>query len=234
MPLFVEKTATLFDYLPSSAVLVLPESLRTTAEVFYSEAEERYQQRKYDIDRPLLKPEKLFLSAQCLLDKIASFASVTINNEEAVESVVFTCNQLPVIVLDNKLSEPAQALQKFISTFKGKILFVAESAGRREALIDKLRSFKISVKQVDGWQEFLNSEVSPCVLVAPMEYGLYLDNPAIAIITENQLSGEKVLQRRRRRKSAARELENIVNNLNELTIGSPVVHRDHGVGRYLG
>ena len=234
LPLFVEKTATLFDYLPSSAVLVLPESLRTTAQVFYSEAEERYQQRKYDIDRPLLKPEKLFLSAQCLLDKIASFASVTINNEEAVESVVFTCNQLPVIVLDNKLSEPAQALQKFISTFKGKILFVAESAGRREALIDKLRSFKISVKHVDGWQEFLNSEVSPCVLVAPMEYGLYLDNPAIAIITENQLSGEKVLQRRRRRKSAARELENIVNNLNELTIGSPVVHRDHGVGRYLG
>ena len=234
LPLFVEKTATLFDYLPSSAVLVLPESLRTTAEVFYSEAEERYQQRKYDIDRPLLKPEKLFLSAQCLLDKIASFACITINNEEAEESTVFTCNQLPVIVLDNKLSEPAQALHQFISTFKGKILFVAESAGRREGLIDKLRSFKISVKQVDGWQEFLNSEVSPCVLVAPMEYGLYLDNPAIAIITENQLSGEKVLQRRRRRKSAARELENIVNNLNELTIGSPVVHRDHGVGRYLG
>ena len=141
---------------------------------------------------------------------------------------------MPVIVLDNKLSEPAQALHQFISTFKGKILFVAESAGRREGLIDKLRSFKISVKQVEGWQEFLISEVSPCVLVAPMEYGLYLDNPAIAIITENQLSGEKVLQRRRRRKSAARELENIVNNLNELTIGSPVVHRDHGVGRYLG
>jgi transcription-repair coupling factor (superfamily II helicase) len=111
---------------------------------------------------------------------------------------------------------------------------VAESAGRREALIDKLRSYKISVKQVDGWQEFLNSEVSPCVLVAPMEYGLYIDNPAIAIITESQLSGEKVLQRRRRRKSAAHELENIVNNLNELTIGSPVVHRDHGIGRYLG
>ena len=65
-------------------------------------------------------------------------------------------------------------------------------------------------------------------------YGLWLDNPAIAIITESLLSGEKVLQRRRRRKSAARELENIVNNLNELTIGSPVVHQEHGVGRYLG
>ncbi len=234
LPLFVEKTATLFDYLPSSAILVLPDSLNSTAQVFYAEANERFEQRKYEIDRPLLKPDQLFLSAKAMLDKIASFSSITLENKEAVESIVFNCNELPVLILDNKLSEPALVLQEFINTFEGKILFVAESAGRREALIDKLRSYKISVKQVDGWQEFLNSEVSPCVLVAPMEYGLYIDNPAIAIITESQLSGEKVLQRRRRRKSAAHELENIVNNLNELTIGSPVVHRDHGIGRYLG
>ena len=70
--------------------------------------------------------------------------------------------------------------------------------------------------------------------MAPLDQGLRLENPAIAIITESQLSGEKVQQRRRRRKSAARELENIFNNLNELTIGSPVVHQEHGVGRYLG
>ncbi|MGZ8935475.1 MAG: transcription-repair coupling factor, partial [Methylobacter sp.] len=82
--------------------------------------------------------------------------------------------------------------------------------------------------------QFLKSEISPCILVAPMDQGLWLENPAIAIITESQLSGEKVQQRRRRRKSGARELENIVNNLNELTIGSPVVHQEHGVGRYLG
>ncbi|OYV16623.1 MAG: transcription-repair coupling factor (superfamily II helicase), partial [Methylococcaceae bacterium NSP1-2] len=99
---------------------------------------------------------------------------------------------------------------------------------------DKLRSYKISAKQVDNWQAFLNSAVSPCLLVAPIDHGLLLDNPAIAIITESQLSGEKVEQRRRRRKSAARELENIINNLNELSIGSPVVHQEHGVGRYLG
>ena len=150
------------------------------------------------------------------------------------ESSTFTCHPLPNVTLDAKLNEPAQALQQFISHFAGKILFVAESAGRREGLIDKLRSYKITVKPVENWQAFLKSDVSPCVLVAPMEYGLWLDNPAIAIITESLLSGEKVLQRRRRRKSGARELENIVNNLNELTIGSPVVHQEHGVGRYLG
>jgi transcription-repair coupling factor (superfamily II helicase) len=234
LPLFVEQTATLFDYLPSSAALVVSDSLSATAEAFYSEADERFQQRKYDVERPLLQPEQLFLSAEELVKRVAGFARITLDDKDAKESVTFSCHQLPNIILDAKLNEPAQALKQFINSFVGKILFVSESAGRREALIDKLRAYKISVKSVDSWQAFLKSEVSPCLLVAPMEYGLWIDNPAIAIITESQLSGEKVLQRRRRRKSAARELENIVNNLNELTIGSPVVHRDHGVGRYLG
>ena len=234
LPLFVERTATLFDYLPSSAVLVASDTFNVTAQAFYAEAGERFQQRKYDVERPILKPEHLFLSAEELTQRTTAFARITLDNKETVESIAFTCHPLPNVTLDAKLNEPAQALQQFISTFAGKILFVAESAGRREGLIDKLRSYKITVKPVDSWQAFLKSEVSPCVLVAPMEYGLWLDNPAIAIITESLLSGEKVLQRRRRRKSAARELENIVNNLNELTIGSPVVHQEHGVGRYLG
>ena len=234
LPLFVEKTATLFDYLPSTAVLVASDTFNVTAKVFYAEAEERFEQRKYDVERPILKPEHLFLPAEELTQRTTAFARITLDNKQTDESSAFNCHPLPHVTLDAKLNEPAQALQQFISSFAGKILFVAESAGRREGLIDKLRSYKITVKPVESWQAFLKSEVSPCVLVAPMEYGLWLDNPAIAIITESMLSGEKVLQRRRRRKSAARELENIVNNLNELTPGSPVVHQEHGVGRYLG
>jgi len=234
LPLFVEQTATLFDYLPSTAVLVTSDTFSATAQAFYAEVGERFEQRKYDVERPILKPENLFLSAEELTQRTRTFARITLDNKETVESTAFTCHPLPNVTLDVKLNEPAQALQQFISIFAGKILFVAESAGRREGLIDKLRSYKITVKAVESWPAFLKSEVSPCVLVAPMEHGLWLDNPAIAIITESQLSGEKVLQRRRRRKSAARELENIVNNLNELTLGSPVVHQEHGVGRYLG
>ena len=234
LPLFVENTATLFDYLPSTAVFVASDTFNSTAQAFYAEAEERFEQRKYDVERPILKPDLLFLPPEELIQRTTAFARITFDNTASDESSVFTCHPLPNVTLDAKLNEPAQALQQFISTFAGKILFVAESAGRREGLIDKLRSYKITVKPVENWQAFLKSEVSPCILVAPMEYGLWLDNPALAIITESLLSGEKVLQRRRRRKSGARELENIVNNLNELTIGSPVVHQEHGVGRYLG
>lgn len=228
LPLFVEQTATLFDYLPKTAVLVLSESFHELAQAFYSEAEERYEQRKYDLERPLLKPELLFLSAQDIARTSEQFAQIMLQPPADDNS------PLPDLTINAKLPQPADALQQFISTFQGKILFVAEGAGRREALADKLRSYKITIKQVDNWQAFLNSDVSPCLLVAPIDHGLLLENPTLAIITESQLSGEKVEQRRRRRKSATRELENIINNLNELSIGSPVVHQEHGVGRYLG
>jgi len=113
-------------------------------------------------------------------------------------------------------------------------LFVAESAGHREALIDKLRQYKIALKPIESWSAFVAAESSPHVLIAPMDHGLWLQKPSLAIVTESQLSGEKVQQRRRRRRASVRALENMVNNLNELTVGSPVVHQEHGVGRYLG
>lgn len=234
LPLFVEQTATLFDYLPASAVLVTSEAFDKTAQAFFAEAEDRFQQRKYDVDRPLLAPTLLFLSAEELSQRTTAFARIALGNTEAGDGYVFKCHALPDLTIDAKLGEPAQRLQQFVKAFTGKILFVAESAGRREALIDRLRQYKITVKQVESWQAFLNADISPSITVAPMDHGVWLADPALAIITESLLSGEKIQQRRRRRRSAAHELENIVNNLNELTIGSPVVHQEHGIGRYLG
>ncbi len=243
LPLFVERMASLFDYLPTSAVLVMSDTFDATSRAFYAEAEDRFQQRKYDVDRPLLKPESLFLSADELAQRTEVFARIIIEKAENIgqgqNAVNFNCRPLPLVTIDAKLEQPAQALQQFVGDFVGRILFVAESAGRREALMEKLRQYKINAKQVENWDVFLQSDVSPCILVAPMDQGLWLELeqkkiPAIAIITESALSGEKAQQRRRRRKSSAYELENIVNNLNELTIGSPVVHQEHGVGRYLG
>ncbi|MEQ1637387.1 MAG: transcription-repair coupling factor [Methylococcales bacterium] len=229
LPLFVEHTATLFDYLPASTVFVLPEQFSSLAETFSSETQERYEQRKYDTERPLLPPAQLFLSATELQQKSQAFARIDMERG-ATELAI----PLPELSINAKLKEPAQALREFMLAFKGKILFVAETAGRREGLIEKLQHYKIPVKAVSDWQGFLNSEAPACIVVAPMDQGLLLHNPAIAVITETQLTGEKIQQRRRRRRAGVRELENMVNNLNELTVGSPVVHQEHGVGRYLG
>ncbi|MEI8571880.1 transcription-repair coupling factor [Methylomonas sp. LW13] len=250
LPLFVESTESLFAYLPKTALFVLPAHFAKNAQRFYSEADERYQQRKYDTNRPLLPPTRLFLSAEEIQQHTDSFIRVVLDNQ-AETAHSFDCKLLPDVAIDSRLKEPAQRLRQFIEGFDGKILFVAETAGHREGLIDKLKSVKLAAKQVQSWPEFLKADHSPCIVVAPMDHGLWLDKattamdggsaancleqlPPLAIITESQLSGEKVQQRRRRAKSAARALENIFNNLDELTIGSPVVHQEHGVGRYLG
>lgn len=233
LPLFVDHTESLFAYLPKTALFVLPADFAETAAVFAREAEERYQQRKYDLERPLLPPARLFLSAEEIQRHAQAFSRIVIE-KQAEQALAFNYRDLPDLAIDSRLKEPAQRLRQFIEGFPGRILFVAETAGHREGLIDKLKSYKIAVKQLQSWPEFLQSPDSPCILVAPLDQGLQLDDPAVAVITESQLNGEKVQQRRRRRKSAARELENIFNNLNELSIGSPVVHQEHGVGRYLG
>lgn len=236
LPLFVEQTESLFAYLPDTTVLVITDSLDRIVSAFYAEAQDRYQQRKYDVNRPLLPPERLFLQPEEFAEKSTSFARVIWGkpSEAVINGNVTMGMTLPDLMIDARLAEPAQRLQRFVIDFPGKILFVAESAGRREALIDKLRQFKITVKPVDGWQAFVTDEPGVGITVAPLDHGLIINQPALAVITDSQLSGEKIQQRRRRRRSSAKDLENIINNLNELTIGAPVVHQEHGVGRYLG
>ena len=233
LPLFVEQTDTLFDYLPEDAALVLPENFQVTAKTFWNEAEERYQQRKYDQHRPLLTPDRLFLDAEQLNQAVRGFYRIILADESA-NGVHFNCQSVPDVAIDNRLKEPAQKLRQFLEGFEGKVLFVAETAGHREGLIDKLRQYKIRLQPVKDWPDFIDNDEKLSILVAPMDHGLLLEQAGIAIITETQLSGAKVQQRRRRRRSAAKELENVFNNLNELMIGSPVVHQEYGVGRYMG
>lgn len=236
LPLFVETTQSLFDYLPSSTVLVLPDSFKQGVELFYSEAEERFEQRKYDIERPLLKPQQLFLTTAELAAKTDVFKQIVLTHQtvENSEQVDFQTLQLPDLAIDTRLKQSAHRLQEFLTQFNGKVLLAAETAGHREGLIDKLKLYQLQAKQVTSWTEFLESSERLCMIVAPFEQGLWLSNPALVIISENLLSGEKAQQRRRQRRAGLKELEAIVNNLTELTIGSPVVHREHGVGRYLG
>jgi len=235
LPLFVDKTETLFAYLPASTALILPENFAATGLKFYTEAQERFAQRIHDKTRPLLTPEQLFLNADELIQQSLNFKRIFISNnsEPKINQINFKCQQLPKLNLDTRLKNPALILKNFLQNFAGKVLLVAETAGHREALIQQLQEYKIKAKQLSSWEQFLAVDANLCMLVAPLDSGLCLLNPVMAIIPEHLLSGQKV-QQRRRRKSAVKELENIVNNLNELSLGDPVVHREHGVGRYLG
>ncbi|NOR81558.1 MAG: DEAD/DEAH box helicase, partial [Methyloprofundus sp.] len=234
LPLFVDKTETLFDYLPPTTAFVLPEGLGQSAQHFVEEIDERFQQRKYDLERPLLAPDRLYLQTDEFIQRVEQFRRIYLTAQKVEGAWDAESVSLPDVSIDQRLKEPASRLKAFVANSESRVLFVAETAGHREALIEQLRSFKISVKQVEHWQQFIQIKESPCIVVAPLDHSLYLQHAGLVVITESQLSGDKVQQRRRRKKSAARELEKIVNNLNELTVGSPVVHQEHGVGRYLG
>ena len=232
LPLFFEKTATLFDYLPGQTLVAHDSSLHDEANGFFAQVTERYEQRRHDIERPLLAPSDLYLQPEELEERVAEYPRIAHQTHKIETADNFQTRLLPPLTLQGKASEPAGALRNFLAGHDGTTLFVAETAGRREALIETLRDFRITPKPVTGWQEFLAKDGGLYITAAPIEKGLWLAQPNIAVIPETLLLGERVQQRRRTRRGP--DADQVVRNLAELQIGSPVVHEEQGVGRYLG
>ncbi|MCF8014692.1 MAG: hypothetical protein K9L65_03155, partial [Chromatiaceae bacterium] len=261
LPLFFEQTATLFDYLPTGALLFEPEGAREAAEARFEDIGTRYEQRRHDIERPLLPPQRLYLSPDELAGQLNALPGVRWQSAEWAERRKgfaqvhnFATGRPPALAIQARAADPAAALKAFVQdAAERRILFVAESTGRREMLIDNLRGFGIQPTAVDGWRDFLSGTASLAVTVAPLEEPLLLpgmppasaeqdskqdpdlgpQQPALVLLTETQLYGERVRQERRR-KRRERDGEAVVRNLTELVAGAPVVHEEHGVGRFLG
>ncbi len=240
LPLFFEQTATLFDFLPEQLLTIHTDETHDRAEQFLNQVSERYEQRRYDIERPLLSPGNLYLEPERLINQLNQGQSIRIQRSE-IESRSkgyssyhnFSSKQPRPLSFQARSEHPAAALQQFIAAEPGKILFIAESAGRREMLKETLASYGIRPKLIAGWQEFIDSDQNLLLSVAPLEEGVWFDQQRLVVIPESQLLGERVRQERRR-KAKQRDADQIVRNLTELHIGAPVVHEDHGVGRYLG
>ena len=236
LPLFFEHTATVFDYLPQNSVLCQVNDAKHAADHFWDEIEQRFEQRCYDLQRPILPPQEVFLRTNELFQHFKQYALIDIQSfklEDKTGAHNFDCETPPVVNVDARAARPADKLANFVEDFDGRILFAAESTGRRETLIELLNSNDIQVKSVENWQDFLTSSDKLAITIAPLQHGLLLSDGSIAVIAEPQIFGEQVLQRRRR-KEKQRDPDLVIKNLVELEEGSPVVHEDHGVGRYVG
>lgn len=235
LPLFFEQTATLLDYLPDNAVVVLEEGIEEAAQAFWQEVEERHEQRRYDQERPILSPERMFIKTHELLQGIEHFPRIDcyhFDKEDAQGVHNFATKTAPLLTVNSRAPDPLAALNKFLKEFKGRVLFAAETSGRREALLELLKRDNIHPRQYADWLSFLDDDDARIgITIAALEKGLLIDD--IAVISEPQLFGEQVMQRRRR-KVTKRDDDAVVRSLTELMPGSPVVHEDHGVGRYLG
>lgn len=236
LPLFHEDTATLFTYLPKNTQICLLDSAISAGEMLFGNYQERYEQRRHDIERPILRPDEITLTAVELEHQLQRWPNTTIKSVKEpsqAKSIEFSARPLSEISIKIRQDQPAQALQDYLKEKGGRTLFLADSPGRRELLIDTLHPFKIKPKPVADWQGFLSSKAPVCISVAPVETGVDLFADDIRIIPESALFADRVRQARRRRKPT-RDADAVVRNLTDLNIGSPVVHEDHGVGRYLG
>ncbi len=236
LPLFFDQTSTLFDYLPENTLVCIDHTVHEASETFCSEVANRYEQRRHDLERPILPPQQLFLKTSELFSQLNQLPLISMQHfehEEAAGKFNYATRKPPALAFDVRGQQPAKALLAFLADFKGRVLFAAESAGRREALLELLKGYDIHPRTFSSWQGFIDDSAKVGIAIAPLEDGLLLDDPDIAVIAEPQLFGQQVMQRRRRKRRSS-EADNAVHNLAELQAGSPVVHIDHGVGRYLG
>ena len=229
LPLFFEQCSTLFDYLPAHARLITFDGLIPLADRFWREVNSRYESRRVDPERPLLAPNEIFVPVNELFNRINALprTELGVGDSHALPAIA-----PPAVPVDAKSETPLQALSTYLLSKPTKLLFAVESAGRREILQELLRKIDIQPTACENWSGFLSSQEGLNITVAALDQGLQLTEPNIAIITESQLFGERVQQRRRRKTSQDSDLA--FKNLTELSIGSPVVHIDHGVGRYQG
>ena len=236
LPLFFEETGTLFDYLPSSTWVLNASGIEAAAEHYWQDIQQRYEQRLGDLQRPVLPPANVFQTVPELFATLKNYPRISLNKETlpaTAGGVNFAIETAPPLNIDAKHSDPIAALRNYSANRK--VLLCAESAGRREALIDLLTRHKLKPKSFTSWRNFADSDAQLGITIAPLDEGISGGSPqAFALIAESQLFGTRVSQSRRRKKAAASTAESVVKNLAELRVGTPVVHADHGVGRYLG
>ena len=238
LPLFFDTTATLFDYLPPSALLALDAGVLESAEAFWAQTGERYEQRRHDIERPILPPAEILLPTEHLRQQFNATPLIeTVAREharfgEAADLGVQPAPDLPINVRD---AEPATALKSFLASYPGRVLLASDSPGRREALQETLGAAGIKPSVVANWEDFaaLADEAGSFATVAAFDNGFAISEPPICVLTERQLYPDRAGQPRRRRRSD-RDPDSIIRDLSEIAEGSPIVHEDHGVGRYRG
>ena len=239
MPLFFDRVEDLFHYLPAGTTLVDAAGLEDTLPDLWASIEDRYEQRRHDIERPLLPPAALYLSAEDLASRAEALPRI-LAIATKVEPMTapgpwrnFATDRPPSLRIDPRADEPGAPLTGYLSAFGGRVLLATDSAGRREVVVGMLRDFDLEPQVVTGWQAFLASAAPLCVAIAPDVRGLVLAGAGVSLVAEEQLFGERARQERRRRR-AERDPGTILQELTDLAPGAPVVHEEYGVGRYRG
>ena len=264
LPLFHAKTASLFDYLQADAVALTLGDVEDAARGFLADALERWRFLGRDAERPLLEPNEIFLSIEELFVGANRGGRFTLQHaaDAADEGRSRFGHPLPALAVDRRAEDPVAALRGFLARADVRTLIVAESAGRRETLAQYLAEHGLALPMSEGWADFATASEAAQLAIAPIADGFLLlpqeladpgladlgmsgapsgatadagaGGRRVAIVTEAELFAGVARRRSRGRREAPTNVDAIIRDLSELSIGDPVVHQQHGIGRYCG
>lgn len=233
LPLFFDETETLFDYIGSDASLILLDDVNSAIEHFDKETEQRAKFLRADGERPILDFKRLYLSAPQFFELAGNYARLSLTDKENATP------NFPSVAIERRKDDPLEGLKAYkdLCSARGrKLLVMANSAGRLETISDVFKENGLKAPLVPGFEKFLESGDNFALCYGPLYDGMELENPPISILTETELysNSDRPVRRRRRRTERESNIEMMIRDLSELKVGDPVVHLDHGVGRYRG
>ncbi len=245
LPLFFDQLATFWDYLPTDALIITIDDIEGPLDAAWKQVCERHAHTCDDPERPSLDPEELYVKPDRHLARLHTHPLLRLETHEIPsedDGLPFTnlaISAPPGMLINQRDKMSTRGLQQFLDQHHGQILFSAESTGRRELLADLMRQQNTAVQQVETWPAFLAAQTESGLTVAPLEKGVILADPdlpghagTITILTEQELFGVKPKRRKRHRR--IQDPEALISDLTDLRPGAPVVHAEHGVGRYIG
>ena len=234
LPLFFDQTATLFDYLGDDTTVALHGEVDDALKRFWADTRERHRFLQHDKERPILAPEEIYLRDEEFFSLANRHPTLALRGSEETR----WARPLPDLSVDRGAPEPLQRLKTHLAETNHRVLIVAESEGRRESLLELLRDSRIDPPSVASLAAFASGDIRVAIAVAALAVGfVWLEGEAgaaIEFVTETELFATAPTARRRRKQELASDVNALIKDLSELAIGDPVVHVNHGIGRYVG
>ncbi|MDR2016440.1 MAG: transcription-repair coupling factor [Burkholderiales bacterium] len=239
LPLFFEQTALFADYLPKNTVLALHGDTMNACETFWTETQQRYRLLRGDPQRPLLPPETLFAPVDVLFGAFKALPRFVLSTGAEITTDA-PLQLLPPVTIDRRAKDPLTTLRQWLESTETRVLLIAESAGRRETMQQMLRAGGITLPNIDNMDVWLTDAASSqqAFAVGPLASGFFWREENVTLFTEYDLyhgaTNRVVARRQRERTRRASDVDTLIRNLAEVRPGDPVVHEQHGIGRYLG
>ena len=237
LPLFFDECHSMFDYLPDNTPVVMVGNNFSSANRFWDEVNRRFEEYGVDPRRPLVNPRRGFIPVEELYAAIGNHCVLEFRDS----------NDVPLhFALDTYTPEPFTSEDEFrnvsgigklsllLKAHESPVLLSVESAGRREIILESLAKEGLQAQAVESWEKFQSSGVALGITVTDITRPLFTSPTEPVLVSEDQLFGQRVAQKRRRKIAEETDAQAIIRDLTELRAGLPVVHLEHGVGRYMG